>query len=64
MKTRSLEINRFNVVELSSQECNSITGGAHPLVAIAALGLGICVGVAIGALCVYGAYCLIKQLKH
>jgi hypothetical protein len=53
----------FDVEDLSIEESKEVNGGAGFLVALAAVSCGLLVGAAIGALLVYGAYCVIKQLK-
>lgn len=48
--------------ELSQQELQEINGGVAPLVAALCCCTGIGAGVVIGALGVYGGYCLVKSM--
>jgi lactobin A/cerein 7B family class IIb bacteriocin len=58
MNSSALEIERFDVVELNSEEMKSIEGG-HPVVAVVAVivvvGAALIVGAAVG----YALYCLV-----
>ncbi len=56
----ALKENQFDVRELSIDESKEINGGAAPLLAILAVGGGILLGAAVGALVVVGIYYAVR----